>query len=153
MTHMTGNRLPTGRLRADGRESKRDEIRSYGTHFAWTIAIGLACGGCGGAAGLDLATTSGSVTFSGRPIADCRVTFTPVGSATSGGARSATGLTSADGTFALMTDGRRGAVVGEHAVFVGSEDANSPLPGEAPANLRFVVKKGANQFTIELMPR
>jgi hypothetical protein len=106
--------------------------------------------GCGGQAGVPLAPTTGRVTFEGKPVAGCRVTFTPTGALASAGARSATGVTAADGGFVLATDGKPGAAVGEHAVFVGSEDANSPLPGTADPNLRLTVTRAENAFPIEL---
>ncbi len=106
--------------------------------------------GCGRGSSLPLAATTGHVTFKGKPIAGCRVTFTPVGSLASGGGRTATAMTAADGGFELFTDGKPGAAVGEYAVYVGSEDANNPLPGTAAENLRFTVAAEANDCPIEL---
>jgi len=99
-----------------------------------------------------LAPTSGRVMFRGNPVANCRVTFTPVGAELAGG-RAATAVTAADGTFTLVTDDRPGAMVGEHAVFVGSEDANAPLPGDAPRDMRFTVVAGPNECPIDLTAR
>lgn len=127
-----------------------------GFRLVWLVLVlplFAASEGCGTSGAVRLASTTGRVTFNGGPVPDCRVTFTPLGSGASAGARSATALTRADGTFVLMTDGAPGAAVGEHFVFVGSEDANVPLPGEAPADLRFVVNGGENTCQIELVPR
>jgi hypothetical protein len=113
------------------------------------VLVTLAAG-CTGSASLPLAPATGRVTCKGKPVAGCRVTFTPTGSLASAGARSATAVTAGDGGFALVTDGKPGAAVGEYAVFVGSEDANSPLPGTADENLRLTVTTAANDFPIEL---
>ena len=70
--------------------------------------------GCGGSSGRpDLFKVTGTVTFKGAPVEGATVSFA------SDKARSATGVTDANGKFSLMTfDTNDGAIAGEHSVTI-----------------------------------
>lgn len=86
-----------------------------------TAACLLGCGG-GKPDGPKLAPVTGTVTRKGTPLAEVNVTFLPA----TGPA--ATGKTGSDGKFELMTNGKPGAVLGQHKVGV-TEAAIPPMPG------------------------
>lgn len=106
-----------------------------------------------------MAPVTGVVTLEGKPVPDAVVTLKPAKELQSAGAREAYGYTDAEGRFAMVTDGRKGAAVGKLAVFVGSNDANKPLGGKPPKpnakepkpkTPEITVAAGTNDVTIEL---
>lgn len=113
--------------------------------------------GCSESGEYPTAPVRGKVLFNGQPVPNAAVSFTPQKSAETGGAgmagKSAAGITDGDGVFVLSTYGAEdGALVGRHVVSVASGDANQPLPGKTPPDLYLEVKRGSNDFTIELLP-
>lgn len=75
--------------------------------------VGTAIIGCG-SSGPEMAPVTGVVTLDGAPVADAAVMFMP-----EGGGRPATGVTDAEGKFALETaEPGDGALIGKHKVTV-----------------------------------
>ncbi|MBA4065336.1 MAG: hypothetical protein C0501_16820 [Isosphaera sp.] len=88
------------------------------TALARLSVLLTAAAGCGG--GPEYAPVSGTVTLRKQPLAGATVVFSPDGAA---GARPATAVTGADGTFKLQTNlpggvTKDGAVVGAYKVTV-----------------------------------
>jgi len=107
-----------------------------------------------------MAEVKGVVTLDGTPVSDAVVTLKPSKELVATGAREAIGYTAANGRFTMKTDGKNGAPVGTHAVFVGSTDANKPLGGKPPKpgakdpkpkEGQVTVAAGSNDVTIELV--
>lgn len=73
--------------------------------------------GCSGASIPNTIPVSGKVTYKGQPVGSATVTF--VGEANT---RPATALTSADGTYSLMTLDSQGALAGNYRVTVDKTD-------------------------------
>jgi len=73
--------------------------------------------GCG-KRGPKLADVSGKVTLDGQPLAKVIVTFVPIG-----GGVSSSGVTDEAGRFSLACSLGRGALVGQHRVYVQSQAA------------------------------
>lgn len=76
------------------------------------VGISLVLAGCG-EKGPDLIPVSGTVTLDSKPVEGATVVFNPQGSSLA-----AEGKTDAQGKFTLKTQGKPGAVVGEHLVTV-----------------------------------
>jgi hypothetical protein len=73
--------------------------------------------GCGGGGGYTAAPVSGVVTLNGAPLAGASIVFQPTATGNPGPPSSAE--TDTDGTFTLyFTDGKEGAVVGQHKVYI-----------------------------------
>ena len=105
--------------------------------------------GCGGA---DMARVKGKVMFDGKPVKEAQVTFSPSGGGRETG-KPATGFTDADGNFDLSTfKNYDGALVGGHNVLVMVDDTN-PAKCKRTKNLPLEVKRGDNEFTIEMDPK
>ncbi|MCA9086161.1 MAG: carboxypeptidase regulatory-like domain-containing protein [Planctomycetaceae bacterium] len=119
--------------------------------------------GCGGGANLpELGLVTGKVTSGGQPVVNARVTFTPKEG------RPSTGLTDADGLYALnYTVEAAGAMLGQHTVTVvavepeGSYEsdeerakkaaAGAGLPAAAKdGSITKDVKSGSQEINIEL---
>jgi hypothetical protein len=97
------------------------------------IAMGLLLiAGCGGPKRHALAPVAGRVTLHGKPVANINVVFQPVASAgnQSDAGFGSCGLTGVDGRFELKTvDGKPGAVVGKHRVWLTLRDTSQPSTG------------------------
>ena len=122
------------------------------------IAIGASCNRNDG-----LASVTGSVQFRGTPLTEGQVVFTPQAGTTGA---PAVGNIAADGTFAVKTAGRDGAVVGQHRVTVHArqklteeESRNLVVPKslipekysqQDQSPLTYDVQAGPNEFRIEL---
>ena len=111
---------------------KRQGKNLYGialTCWVWAASL-LWTVGCG----LDRLSTvpaKGTVTLDGKPLADANITFTP------DRGRSATGKSSADGTFVLSTyDQGDGAIVGHHLVTVTAREVGAADTPGAPGITR-----------------
>ena len=88
--------------------------------------------GCG-RGGHSVAPVSGRVTLSGKPMAKVNVTFQPLAASGSSGDAGwgSYGVTDGDGCFQLKTvDGKPGAVVGKHAVYLTVPNPNPPKGDE-----------------------
>ena len=101
-----------------------------------TVALAIAATalvGCG--SGPDCVPVSGTIKLDGEPLAGVQVTTQPVetgsGSEDYPGSR---GVTDASGKYilALVTDGREGAVVGKHAVYIAFGDDPSLVDPTKP---------------------
>jgi hypothetical protein len=96
-----------------------------------SVMLGLCCGllsinGCG-PGGPTLAPVKGVVKLDGEPKSKLLVTFTP----TAGG-QQALGTTNENGEFQLNTNGRKGALLGEHKVSITTvKDAPAAAPSSA----------------------
>jgi hypothetical protein len=135
----------------------------------FSAAIGaLAClalllPGCSG--GIDLAPAEGIVTLNGEPIEGAAVMFIP-----DAGGPAATGVTNAQGQFALHTTNEPGALVGPHRVTVIKNEMSGlvdGLPGPGGVKTTWTtpqrysrpetsglvaeVKKGRNTFDFPLL--
>jgi hypothetical protein len=77
------------------------------------VASGVAVlqAGCGDS--LNLAPTTGTVTYNGKPVEGANVTFVPEKGPIG------TGTTDAAGKYSITTDGKPGAIVGKHGVMIG----------------------------------
>jgi len=118
------------------------------------LVIGAA--GCGGGEGYSTAPVSGSVTLNGAPLANAMVRFQPSAKGNPGPA--SVGETDDQGMFTLaFNDGKEGAVVGPHKVFISTrrmqpaaENSDTEIEvatEQVPANYRtdpptFTVPKG-----------
>jgi hypothetical protein len=102
----------------------------------------LLVGGCGGGSGVGAVKATGTVTLDGTPVEGATVTFVPKGEG-----RVATGITDAEGKFAMKTvEAGDGAVPGSYDVIVsklavvsGSAAASQE---EEMARLEDMSKKG-----------
>lgn len=103
------------------------------TFCVYSAAIALV--GCGdGGSTVTLVESTGKVLLNGEPLANAQVSFIPASGP------SATGTTTADGSFKLTTGGRLGAVPGEcrvtvFAVAKGSSDAAAKLGAMTPEDM------------------
>lgn len=95
-----------------------NETSGFGTRMklfiislALLIGAVLLGGSLGCHRGLTLIPTTGEVKLDNQPLADCAITFTPVG-----GGPVASAATDAQGRFQLSTVNRPGVVPGEHHV-------------------------------------
>jgi hypothetical protein len=131
------------------------------TAFALVFAAG-----CTG--GFGDAQVSGRVTLDGRPLAEARVEFQPIGSKENPNPGVGSyGVTDAEGRYSLMllaSPPRPGAVVGDHRVAIRARAARGNRPDDrrvatadpVPAKyndrsgLTFQVKPGPNQADFEL---
>ncbi|QEG42761.1 hypothetical protein UC8_48030 [Roseimaritima ulvae] len=76
----------------------------------------LGTSGCGGGDRPPIGEVEGTVTLDGQPVADAQIFFEPTG-----GGRSSSAITDADGTYELSYMGDvKGAVVGEHLVRIST---------------------------------
>jgi len=83
--------------------------------------------------GWHLGSVSGTVSVDGKPVADAKVLFVPIDQAGSDSDRSPVSVakTDKDGRFFLETvDGRKGAVVGRHLVYVSTKEVDVSTDGE-----------------------
>jgi len=120
--------------------------------------------GCGSSDSLPLGTVKGKVLYEGQPLDHGDVVFIPM-EGTSG--PQGVGRIESDGSFRMQTGDRDGAAVGRHVVTVHcrraptSEQAQDMLAipeslipdeysKEDQSPLRFEVKRGANEYRIEL---
>ena len=102
------------------------------------LTLGVCClqllvlSGCGSDP-YPLAPVSGTVTLDGAPLAGANLGFEPIKSGSSVNAGPASyATTDAEGRFRLETpDGRAGAVVGEHRVWIRTLKAERGRDGEA----------------------
>lgn len=107
-------------------------------HVRWLAAAVVLLLGCGGGDGYKYVPVSGQITLGGKPVADARVSFAPVGSDNNRhpGVGSY-GRTDADGRFSLKVVGtdQAGAAVGKHRVEVVASDeaaVDPNFPDAAP---------------------
>lgn len=89
--------------------------------------------GCSGNEEFKVAPVSGTVTLNGKPLKDATVTFQPMGLEKDLGP-SSFGKTDAEGHYSLevMTDGRTGAVIGQHKVLITLESDENQHDYENP---------------------
>ncbi|MGL4941825.1 MAG: carboxypeptidase-like regulatory domain-containing protein [Thermoguttaceae bacterium] len=99
-------------------------------------SVFVAIAGCG-ADGVSVANVTGVVTYNGQPVADALVSFVPTQEG-----RGASGMTVADGSFVLLTQGatQNGAMLGEYEVRVSKliavDASGKPLPPAEPKPYR-----------------
>jgi hypothetical protein len=96
------------------------------------LFLALLVGGCR-RGGHSLAPVSGRVTLQGKPMAKVNVAFQPLAAPGSGGDAGigSYGVTDSDGRFQLKTvDGKPGAVVGKHTVYLTISNPNPPKGDE-----------------------
>lgn len=113
--------------------------------------------GCG-RTGHDLAPVSGRVTLQDKPIANIGVTFQPIAKTGSRGdaGLGSYGTTDVSGQFRLKTiDGKPGAVVGNHKVYLTVQDTR-PESGDVRSGPRplnpFPSKAADGSLTFEVPP-
>jgi hypothetical protein len=111
------------------------------------LLTAAAVAGCGG--GQEYAPVSGTVTLRKQPLAGATVVFSPDGAA---GARPATAVTGADGTFRLKTNlpggvTKDGAVVGAYKVTVSKF-----VPPKGWTEAEYQKKQGAQDGTKPYSP-
>ena len=81
----------------------------------WVLALSIVASVVAGCSKSDTVDVTGTVTMSGKPAENVQVTFNPKGAA-----RMATGVTDANGRFALSTaKPNDGAMPGEYVVTLG----------------------------------
>lgn len=82
--------------------------------FVFMLPLIVAITGCG-ADGIAVNSVTGMVTYKGQPVSDALVSFVPTQEN-----RGASGMTGADGTFILLTQGatQNGAMLGEYEVWI-----------------------------------
>ena len=81
--------------------------------------------GCSGGSGIDTVPVTGKVTYKGQPVDGARVSFIGQGSA-----KTATGVSGADGSYTLMTLDANGAMPGSFIVVVDKTDMPAELTKE-----------------------
>lgn len=124
-------------------------------------SVGL-CIGCGGNAGPELASVSGTVTLDGEPLPHANITFIPEGEDGS----PSYGGTDAEGRYRLMfSHNQAGAMPGNHRVQIemqapDTDDSGNPigptdiveLPAKyrSPGKLTAEVEPGENEIDFEL---
>jgi hypothetical protein len=122
----------------------------------------IACLGCGGDTGPELAEVSGKVTLDGQPLAKVSLQFTPE---TPGGSPSY-GVTDSEGAYELLfSNERSGAMPGKHRVEIlpvepETDDGGKPVEGAVvvtipgkysqPGSLTADVKAGSNNIDFAL---
>ncbi|HEX5442782.1 MAG TPA: carboxypeptidase-like regulatory domain-containing protein [Pirellulales bacterium] len=103
------------------------------------VAVALLATGCGGGRGTKTYPVKGTVTLQGQPLADVVVSFYP-----EQGSRPPSGMTDAEGAFALSTfESKDGAPAGRYQVAIHEPapemaEGDYSLPPEKPP--RFPVK-------------
>lgn len=112
--------------------------------LAMCLLLVALASGCGRGRDHDLALVSGRVTLHGEPMASVNVTFQPLAATGSGGdaGLGSYALTDSDGRFQMKTvDGRPGAVVGKHRVWLTLRDhsrsssaVENDMPMRGPPN-------------------
>lgn len=81
---------------------------------AFVLAVCVVFSGCGG--GPKVATVTGVITMDGEPIANANISFHPETG------RGSTGQTDSEGRYELLfTQGRKGAVLGNHKVTISTK--------------------------------
>ncbi len=109
--------------------------------------------GCGGPAGPDVASVTGTVKLDGKPLPDAQVTFIPLDGT---GGRPGTATTDGNGRYVLhFSEGREGAIPGKNRVQIttgrsSGEDADGnpvaavpekvPMTYNSKTTLEFVVE-------------
>ncbi len=127
--------------------------------------LAVATSGCGSGNRLSLVPVHGTVTYQGKPLGHGRVVFVPQEGTP--GPRLA-GIIKSDGSYHIRTTGRDGAVIGKYIVtvhrrtlpatpeekenrwFVGKPLIPFKYFKERESGLSFEVKKGDNEYNIEL---
>ncbi len=126
--------------------------------FILLTSLGLGCSD----EGPKLAVVKGKVTYKGEPLKSGTVMFIPVA-----GGPAATADIQGDGTYQLSTNGRTGALLGDHAVeiTVSHKPTLGALPEDEPppmvnlparysnrktSGLKREVKGGPNEFNFDL---
>lgn len=113
------------------------------------LISGISLGGSLGCRrGLILIPTTGEVKLDGKPLADCAITFTPVG-----GGPVASAATDAQGRFVLSTANRPGAVPGEHYVTLTKQEMRYGPDGRELAYEFLIPQKYARPDTSGLKER
>lgn len=113
--------------------------------FALVACFGLlTMSGCGGG-NSDVAPVTGKVTVDGEPINYALVTFMPTQGRASGG------FTDSDGVYTLdYVVGEKGALIGQHRVYIRTRVAKEPSYGEESSVEKDPVRKTGRK---ELLPK
>ncbi|MCS7239540.1 MAG: carboxypeptidase-like regulatory domain-containing protein [Thermoguttaceae bacterium] len=93
---------------------------------ALAVMLGL-CIGCGSEAP-ELAPVTGKVTLDGQPLPRVIVTFVPVA-----GGVSSSGVTNEEGVYELACQLGKGALVGQHRVYVRSQPPGATGTADVPS--------------------
>jgi hypothetical protein len=135
-----------------------------------SAAVCVACLGCGGGSGLEIAPVKGKVTHNGQAVTGGSLVFTPTKTAGTSAkpGKPAEGLVDANGEFSLSTHGNKdGAVVGTHRVSYSPPAPQIPEGGLKPGQMpkpspydhlvpelgQVEVKSGSNEIEIKLVRR
>lgn len=124
--------------------------------------IVIACLGCGGTTGPELAEVTGKVTLGGQPLAKASLQFTPE----SPGGSPSYGVTDSEGSYELQfSSDRSGAMPGKHRVEIlpvepETDDSGKPVDGtiavkipakySQPGSLTADVQAGGNSIDFAL---
>lgn len=122
----------------------------------------IACLGCGGATGPELAEVTGKVTLDGQPLAKASLQFIPE----SPGGSPSYGVTDLEGSYELQfSSDRSGAMPGKHRVEIlpvepETDDSGKPVEGAVvvtipvkysqPGSLTADVQAGSNSIDFAL---
>ncbi len=118
------------------------------------LALCFTLTGCFGSSGPEVGNVRGQVTLDGQPLAEAKITFSPIAEA-----RGSFGTTDANGYYKLeYTFDKAGALVGEHRVSILSgegegESAKDPLlPASYNTDTKLTaeVKAGSNTIDFKL---
>ena len=111
------------------------------------VACAVLCG-CGG--GAKLSPAKGKVTYNGQPVSGASVTFMP----TEQGGQVASGVTDAEGKFALNTLGNKGAAPGKYQVGIVKASSQGDTSKLTPEDMKKMADTGKTmQAKPEIPPK
>jgi len=113
-------------------------VARYFLGISLLCVLGIGFAGCGGSGGPKLYAVKGTVTYKGQPLEGASVNFLPAAT----GAQQAVGTTDAKGQYTLNTQGRPGAVLGEHQVTITKFAAGSGPAAPKPEDMIKMQMKG-----------
>jgi hypothetical protein len=127
------------------------------THLYFTIVAAFLALGCGNS---KLASVSGKVTLDGKPLANARITFQPIGTGTAYPGGGSFGKTNANGEYTLsLIDGNgSGAFVGKHRVAISclpedqSTNPQADRPKKTPPDIVPAKYNFQSQLECEVAP-
>jgi hypothetical protein len=123
-------------------------------HIRFLTAATLLAAGCSSGGGPSYVPVTGQLTLGGKPMANAKVTFQPIGSAENPNPGAGSyGKTDGDGRFSLMVVGKdvRGAVAGKHHVEVTTDDAGAaPIDPNFPDAPQPARRAAPRTYTLEV---